>query len=80
MTYRLRLPGAVYRAARDRAGDDTALHDILLRYVTAYASGQTAQQRAGSTTASRATPEQRSARARAAVTARWDAHRARTQP
>lgn len=70
MNFRLRLPGAIYRQARDRAGDDATLHDRLVAYVTAYATGHTAQQQGGSASAARLTPEARRERARRAAWAR----------
>lgn len=76
MDFRLRLPGAVYRQARDKAGDEASLAALLVAYLTAYAEGRTAQQRGGVASAARLTPEKRSARGRQAVAVRWDRVRA----
>lgn len=70
MIFRLRLPGAIFRKARDRAGDEATLHDRLVGYVTQYAAGDTAQQRAGRLVSERMTPTERSDRARHAAMAR----------
>lgn len=71
MDFRVRLPGAVYRQARDRAGDDTALEQLIVAHVTAYAAGQTAQQRGGQARAQQMSRAERSASAKAAAIARW---------
>lgn len=75
MDFRLRLPGAIYRQARDKAGDDASLAALLVRYVTQYATGTTAQQRGGVVASAKLTTEERRARASAAATARWQRHR-----
>lgn len=43
---RLALPGltrALYRQARDKAGDDRALQDLVVGYLTQYATGHAAE-------------------------------------
>lgn len=70
MIYRLRLPSALYRLAVARAGSPDALADLVRRYLTQYAAGDTAQQRGGTARAARLSPEQRSAIARRAALAR----------
>lgn len=67
----LRIPSAIYRSALDKAGSDTALTDLLVRYVTQYATGETSQAKAGRARQATLSPSERSARARAAAQARW---------
>lgn len=71
MDFRLRISGAVYRRALDRAGSPQALSDILTRYLSQYAEGQTAQQAGGRATWEGVSVEERSARLRHAANARW---------
>lgn len=78
MDWRLRLPGALYRQARDRAGSDAALADRVREWLTGYVTGQpTAGQQlaaqGGHARAASLTTEQRRESARRAARARWDA-------
>jgi hypothetical protein len=77
MDFRIRLPGNVYRYAKERAGGtDVLLRRKIEEWTQNYAHGQTAQQRGGRVSADRMTPEQRSDKMRTAVNVRWDAVRA----
>ena len=80
MDWRLRLPGALYRQARDKAGSDAQLATAVRDWLEDYATGQgqlledAAQQlgaSGGRASAEARTPEERSAKARAAAKARW---------
>lgn len=44
MEWRVRLPGAIYRRARDRAGSDAQLAALVRDYLETYVSGQTPAQ------------------------------------
>ncbi len=77
MNFHIRLAGSVYRHALTRAGGTPeALRRKVEEFVINYANGATIQQRGGRAVAEALTPEERSAKGRAAVTARWDAVRA----
>ena len=69
MTWRLRLPGALYRRAVERAGSDADLARLVAAYLTRYAEGQHAD--AARARSASLTPERRSEIARAAVATRW---------
>ena len=71
MDWRLRLPGALYRMAVDRAGSDADLARIVRDYLGRYVDGTTAQQAGGRARAERLSPERRAEIARAAAQARW---------
>ena len=70
MTFRLRLPGALYRLATTKAGGEGPLADLILHWITDYVSGQTEAQRTGAqggkVAAAHMTPAQRVARAKTA--------------
>lgn len=70
MDWRVRVPGAVYRLAVEKAGSDKALAEMVAGWIGQWASGQTAQQLGGRARAARMTPEERSAAARRAGYAR----------
>ena len=72
-TYALRgLNAALLTRAKQRARDaGTSLDDVLRAYLTAYASGTTAQQAGGRARAKALSPESRSISARKAALARW---------
>ena len=70
MNWRIRLPGALYRLARDKAGSDAALADLVTRYLDAWVSGTTAQALGGKARAESITPERRTEIARAGGLAR----------
>jgi hypothetical protein len=80
MTYRLRLPGALYRRAQARAdAEDTTLDALILEMLTCYADGQdspAAQFAAmgGRAAAASLTAQERRERARGAAAARWRDH------
>lgn len=76
MDWRLRLPGALYRRACEKAGSDADLARLVSQWLTTYVDGTSPQALGGRSTAARRTPEERSASARAAVQARWARHRA----
>jgi len=72
MNWRIRLPGAVYRKAVDRAGSDASLADIARQWVSDYADEKpSAQQLGGRASQAALTPEQRSVRMKALVERRW---------
>lgn len=70
MDLRVRMPGAVYRMARDKAGDDKALLAQIVRFVTDYATGATMQAKGGRARAKALSSDERSAIARAGGLAR----------
>ena len=72
MDWRLRLPGALYRRARDLAGSDAALADRVRHYLTQYVDGTTPQALGGRASAARLSEDERREKARAAARARWD--------
>jgi len=72
MNFRIRLPGSVYRFAKERAGGtDVQLAQKIVEYVTNYAHGTTAQQKGGRATTDAMTQEQLRARSQKGVAARW---------
>lgn len=71
MDFRVRLPGAIYRQASEKAGDDASLARLVVAYVTAYATGTTPQQLGAAASNAGMTPEQRTERAKRAAAARW---------
>ena len=72
-SYTLRqLDANLITRARSRARDaGTSLDDVLRAYLSAYASGTTAQQAGGRARAKALSPESRSISARKAALARW---------
>lgn len=74
MDLRIRLPGAIARLARDKAGDEKALTALIVAYVTAYATGQTSQAAGGRARADSLTPARRREIAVVASRARWAGH------
>lgn len=74
MNWRVRLPGALYRLALEKAGDDGALAELVTRWLDAYVRGQSEAQangaRGGKVAAERMTPEERRARGQKAVETR----------
>ena len=75
MNWHLRLPGALYRQACDRAGSDTALADRVRSWLNAYVAGQSPPSlfaaSGGHARAKALTPEARTAIAKTAARARW---------
>ncbi len=75
MDWRLRLPGALYRQAVDRAGSDRELSAVVRQWITDYVEGRSASQalasRGGVARRDRMTPEQRADAASRAAQARW---------
>lgn len=75
MDWRLRLPGALYRRARDQAGSDRQLAALARIWLEGYVAGQSpAQQlgaRGGRASAEALTPTERRAKTQHAAQARW---------
>lgn len=71
MNWRLRLNGALYRKAMDKAGDDKSLAELVTKWLTAYVEGTSPQAKGGKATAAAMTDEERTARASHAAKARW---------
>ena len=75
MTWRLRLPGALYRQATDRAGSDVALAELVRTWLFAYVTGQSPASAfaasGGRARAQALTSKARTAIARKAAQARW---------
>lgn len=70
MDWRLRLPGALYRLALDKAGSPAALAALVVGWLTRYVDGSEPHRRAARARADSLTPERRSAIARQAAMAR----------
>ena len=70
MRWRLEISGALYRHARDKAGDDHALAVLVRTYLTQYVEGTSAQALGGHARAAQMTSEARSASARHAALSR----------
>lgn len=77
MDWRLRVPGALYRRAVDRAGSDGELARRVRDYLTRYVADTLPHQIAARARANRLSPERRSEIARIAQRASVDARRAR---
>ncbi len=71
MDFQLRLAHDLYRRAVNKAGGDRALADVVRDWIRQYVDGTTPQALGGKAAASRLTPEERRARARRAIHARW---------
>lgn len=74
MRWRVELPGAIYRQAREKAGDDKALTALVVQWLTTYASGDSIQAQGGRAAAAAMSQTARTARARAGGRARWRDH------
>ena len=75
MRWRVEVPGALYRQARDRAGSDAQLADWVRAALAAYVAGQSPRQQlaaeAGRASAAKLSPDARRAKAQRAAHARW---------
>ena len=71
MDWRVRLPGAIYRQAVDRAGSDADLARLVVAYLTTYVDGTSAQSLGGRARAAALSDEERRAHARRMAAARW---------
>lgn len=71
MDRRIRFPGAVWRLAAGKAGDDRALDAKIVAYVTQYATGTSGQAMGGRASMAGLTDEERREKAQRAARARW---------
>lgn len=74
MDWRLRIPGALYRRAAEKAGGQMPLATLVVQWLTDYVDPPlTLQQRAGQARQASMSTEERSEAGRAAARRRWSA-------